>query len=106
VSLIVVSKHRFDMDHLGGPGLKITPVVKGEDGEVRVESWCNQPDPQVQVIITDAEGREVVKGEGTDVTLRIPQVHLWDGVDDPYLYHATLQLLENGQIVDEIQSAF
>lgn len=106
VSLIVVSKHRFDMDHLGGPGLKITPVVKGEDGEVRVESWCNQPDPQVQVIITDAEGREVVKGEGTDVTLRIPQVHLWDGVDDPYLYHATLQLLDNGQMVDEIQSAF
>ncbi len=106
VNLILVSKHRFDMDHLGGPGLKITPQVKGEDGLVRVESWCNVEDPRVEVILTDAQGREVARGEGTDVTFTIPQVHLWDGVEDPYLYNATLRLMENGKAVDQIQSAF
>ena len=106
VNLILVSKHRFDMDHLGGPGLKITPQVKGEDGLVRVESWCNVEDPRVEVILTDAQGLEVARGEGTDVTFTIPQVHLWDGVEDPYLYNATLRLMENGKAVDQIQSAF
>lgn len=26
VELVVVNKHRFSMDHFGGPGLKVTPV--------------------------------------------------------------------------------
>ena len=106
VSLIVVSKHRFAMDHFGGPGLKVTPKVKGSDGEVRVESWCNVESPNVEVILTDREGSQVAKGTGTDVTLRIENVHLWDGVADPYLYNATLRLVENGSVVDEIGCRF
>lgn len=106
VNLIVVNRHRFAMDHFGGPGLKVTPKVKGADGEVRVESWCNVENPDVEVILTDREGREVARGRGTDVTLRIENVHLWDGVADPYLYHATLRLLENGTVVDEIGCRF
>ena len=106
VSLIVVSKHRFAMDHFGGPGLKVTPKVKGSDGEVRVESWCNVESPNVEVILTDREGNQVAKGTGTDVTLRIENVHLWDGVADPYLYNATLRLVENGSVVDEIGCRF
>ena len=43
VELVVVNKHRFSMDHFGGPGLKVTPRVAGADGEVRVESWNNAP---------------------------------------------------------------
>lgn len=106
VELVVVNKHRFSMDHFGGPGLKVTPQVAGADGEVRVESWNNAPDAQVEVILTDAEGREVARGEGADVTLRIPDVHLWDGVADPYLYRATVRLVENGEAVDEIGCRF
>ena len=106
VSLIVVSKHHFAMDHFGGPGLKVTPKVKGSDGEVRVESWCNVESPNVEVILTDREGNQVAKGTGTDVTLRIENVHLWDGVADPYLYNATLRLVENGSVVDEIGCRF
>lgn len=106
VNLIVVNKHRFAMDYYGGPGLKVTPKVKGTDGEVRVESWCNVEAPEVEVILTDREGNQVAKGTGTDVTLRIENVHLWDGVADPYLYNATLRLMENGSVVDEIGCRF
>ncbi|WP_298733180.1 glycoside hydrolase family 2 TIM barrel-domain containing protein, partial [uncultured Subdoligranulum sp.] len=106
VNLIVVNKHRFCMDHFGGPGLKVTPTVQGADGDVRVESWCNVEDPEVEVVLTDRDGNEVARGTGTDITLRIENVHLWDGVADPYLYTATLRLMENGSAVDEVSCRF
>ena len=36
VNLICVNKSHFDLDYYGGPGLKITPVVEGQDANVEV----------------------------------------------------------------------
>ena len=106
VNLLVVSKSHFDLDYFGGPGLQVTPKVKGKDAQVRVQSYTNTEDPQVQVVLTDAAGNQVAAGEGADVTLTIPNVHLWHGVKDPYLYRATLTLVENGRPVDQITTRF
>ena len=104
--LVVVSKDHFDMDYFDGPGFQVTPTVDGKDGKVRVQSWTNVKDPEVTVTLTDADGKTVASGKGTDVELVIPRVHLWDGVEDPYLYTATLQLVENGKPVDEVSCRF
>ena len=106
VTLLVVNKHHFDLEFFGGPGLRITPVLDGTTGKIRVESWTNVETPTVEVTLTDAAGVTVARGQGTDVTLDIPNVHLWDGVEDPYLYTATLHLVENGVAVDQISSHF
>ena len=106
VNLMVVSKTHFDLDHFGGPGIKVTPTVQGTTGKVQVESYPNNSDAQVKVVLTDHVGNEVAAGEGTNVTLDIANVHLWDGVKDPYLYRATVQLLENGVVVDEVSTRF
>ena len=106
VRLLIVSRHHFDLDHFGGPGLRVTPKVDGTDAKVRVQSWANVTEPQVAVALTDAQGNLVARGEGADVTLTISDVHLWDGLEDPYLYTATLQLLEDGKAVDEISCPF
>ena len=106
VRLLIVSRHHFDLDHFGGPGLRVTPKVDGTDAKVRVQSWANVAEPQVAVALTDAQGNLVARGEGADVTLTISDVHLWDGLEDPYLYTATLQLLEDGKAVDEISCPF
>ncbi len=106
VNLVVVSSRRFEMDHFGGPGLMVTPTVSGTEGRVRVQSWHNAPGAAVQVSLADAAGRQVACGEGEDVTLSIPDVHLWDGVRDPYLYTATLKLVEGGEVLDEIGCRF
>ncbi len=104
--LVVVGKDHFDMDYFGGPGFQVTPTVDGKDGKVRVQSWTNVKDPEVTVTLTDADGKTVASGKGTDVELVIPRVHLWDGVEDPYLYTATLQLVEDGKPVDEVSCRF
>ena len=106
VTLLVVNKHHFDLDFFGGPGLRITPALDGTTGKIRVESWTNVENPTVEVTLTDAAGTTVASGQGSDVTLDIPNVHLWDGVKDPYLYTATLRLVENGTTVDQIFSRF
>ena len=106
VTLLVVNKHHFDLDFFGSPGLRITPALDGTTGKIRVESWTNVENPTVEVTLTDAAGTTVASGQGTDVTLDIPNVHLWDGVKDPYLYTATLRLVENGTAVDQISSRF
>ena len=106
VNMIVVNKKHFDLDYFGGPGVQITPKVQGKNAAVYVKSWHNAPEAQVLVRILDAEHNTVAEGKGTDVTMYVQNVHFWDGLRDPYLYTAVLQLVVNGQVVDEISSRF
>jgi len=106
VKLIVLNKNHFDMDYYGGSGLAVTPEVSGTDGKVRVRTWHNAEDAQVLVTLLDAQGYQVAAGRGTDVTLTINNVHLWDGLQDPYLYRCKAVLQVNGQDVDCVQTNF
>ena len=106
VNIIIVNKKHFDLEYFGGPGLQITPQVLEKNGRVNIKSWHNAPEAQVEIQILDAEGKVVAEGNGTDTTLQLENVHLWDGIKDPYLYTAVLKLSVEGQIVDEICSRF
>ncbi len=106
VHVIVVNKNHFDLDYFGGPGLQITPKVDGKNAIVNIKSWHNAENAEVLIRLLDAEGNVVAEGSGTDASLQIEQVHLWDGLKDPYLYKAVLQLSVNGEVVDEISSRF
>ncbi len=105
VELLTVSRDHFDLDYWGGQGLKLTPSVEGTNGKVRVEAFV-KGEGTVQIALLDAGGKTVAEGEGTDLTLTIPNVHLWDGVEDPYLYTAVASLIRDGQAMDEVRSAF
>ncbi|MBR4059082.1 MAG: glycoside hydrolase family 2 protein [Lachnospiraceae bacterium] len=106
VHVIVVNKNHFDLDYFGGPGLQITPKVDGKNAIVNIKSWHNAENAEVLIRLLDAEGNVIAEGSGTDDSLQIEQVHLWDGLKDPYLYKAVLQLSVNGEVVDEISSRF
>ena len=106
VLLIVVSKDHFDMDYWSGSGLKITPLPEGKDGKDRVETFHKVDGASVAVRLLDADGKTVAGGDGTDVTLTIPGVHLWDGVKDPYLYSCEADLIVDGKVADQVSSAF
>jgi beta-galactosidase len=106
VLLRIVPAEHFDLDFLGSEGIKVTPKPQGDDGVVRVESFHAVEDAQVQVDILDANGGEVVSGTGSDVTLTIPKVHLWDGVKDPYCYSARVRLCRKDTVLDEVSVTF
>jgi len=106
VLLVVVHKDHFELDYLGGEGMKITPTVEDEDGRVRVESFHKVDGAEVKLRLLDAQGEAVATGAGTDTTLTIPNVHLWDGVKDPYLYTCEATLVVNGEEVDQVSARF
>ena len=110
VYLVCVADTHFDLDYYGAPGIKVTPTVKGEDAEVEVELFVTgkQDGDEIEVTLTDAEGGCVasVKGEDTKATLKIENVHLWQGRPDPYLYTAEAKILRGGEAIDAVKAEF
>ncbi|MCD8069200.1 MAG: glycoside hydrolase family 2 protein, partial [Lachnospiraceae bacterium] len=106
VELLIVNKAHFDLDYYGSPGFQVTPAVEGENGRIRAVSYPVGNYDRVRVSVLDAEGREAALGEGTDVSLVIPAVHLWDGVRDPYLYTAVFTLFQGEGEVDRVSARF
>ena len=87
VNLISVPEQHFELLKDGTLGIKVTPVVDLEkkSATVTVETWHNAGSVDITV---NGETKTV---EHT-AEFVIENVHLWDGVDDPYLYTATAQL--------------
>lgn len=100
VRLMIIGREHFSLDE-GGYGVKITAVPEGKRGRVRVESRHNAENAAVRVRILDAEGKLAAEASGTDCTLMLEQVRLWDGLRDPYLYTACLTLERAGEVLDE-----
>ena len=135
VTLIGVNEDHFELDHYGTPGFKVTPVVKDDSAMVEVEAFVQAKEGcQVEFQIYDAagalvgsktveessqqtaEGGKCTREEvGKSAALEslavsaefvIQQPHLWDGIDDPYLYTAKAKLLKNGEVQDEVTAPF
>ena len=106
VKLLIVNKYHFDLDYYGGPGIAVDAAVEGADAAVHVRTWHNLQEGKVKLEILDAQGAVAAEGEGADATIRISDVHLWDGLDDPYLYTCRATLLEEGEPVDSISTTF
>ena len=110
VNIVCVSESHFDLDYFGTPGLKITPDVDGANAHVEIECWVTgmKGSQTLRYTVCDADGATVASAEGTDtkVTLDIENVTLWNGRKNPYLYTATIELLEGGEVVDNVSSRF
>ena len=93
VNLIVVPASHFELGYCGTPGIKVTPVVNLEEKNavVTVETWQTK----AESVTIEAAGQVVtvpsVAGYAK-AEFAIEHVHLWDGIDDPYLYTATATL--------------
>ena len=122
VEFLIVNKAHFDLDYYGGPGMKYTTQVEGADAKVNVSAYVNEEalvaGVTVKVLLKDAEGNIVASGEQKPeqitkstakagsreiaFTLDVPKVHLWNGLEDPYLYILQAQLVQEDKVVDEI----
>lgn len=139
VKAIVVPKAHFALDRAGSQGIKVTPVLEGDEAMVTVEAWVDGPAEKVRFFVgapaaetdaaaeppgkltstdgsnepmekaasaaeppaqTDAaaemSGQEapVIDGRATAV-FTIKKVRRWDGINDPFLYTATAQIVNS-----------
>ena len=110
VNLICVNDSHFDLDYYGGPGLMITPEVDGTDAKVTVEAFAkNLKDGQTLVYtIYDKDENELDKIETTEskATFEMKNVTLWQGRKNPYLYCCEVEIVENGEVIDNVCNRF
>ena len=99
VYIIEAPAVRFDLDYLGGEGVKVTPIVN-EDGSatVTVDSYITGATDGGTVkcdilfdgeVVATAEAPATAK---TTLTYTLENPILWDGVENPALYTAKVTL--------------
>lgn len=111
VSLITVSNSHFDLDYYGGTGLKVSSDIKDQQAVVHIDAYITNPisEQTVEISIKDREGRicaavNLPAKEQISAKLMIPNVHLWQGVEDPYLYTVDCFLVVHNEVVDQIST--
>ncbi len=110
VSILCVSESHFDLDYYGGPGLQVTPAIEGKDANVEVIAYVTgmKDGLKLRYTIKAACGCEIatLTTADTKVNLEIKDVHLWHGRKDPYLYTATVELLDGETVLDNVSTRF
>lgn len=101
VNLITVPEAHFELCKDGTPGIKVTPVLQDGKATVTVETWQeNGEEVRVQIgkqyCVAQNEGGKAV------AVFTLDNPHLWDGLNDPYLYEVKASLLHNGSVDDEV----
>lgn len=99
VRLVVLPRVHFDMDTLGGCGVRVTPRVNA-DGSA-----------DVQVTARSTGGRAVfeligMKLEGSEAAFHIEHPLLWQGRKNPHLYTLKASLYDGDTLADALESPF
>ncbi len=110
VNIIGVSTTHFALEEFGGSGVKVTPVIDGDDADVLIETQIENltADDKIRFEITDADKKTVCDKTSKECKeeLKIRNVHLWDGVKDPYLYHLTVSVIRGNEVIDAVETLF
>ncbi|MDO4622028.1 MAG: glycoside hydrolase family 2 TIM barrel-domain containing protein [Eubacteriales bacterium] len=112
VYLITVSESHFDLDYFGSSGLRITPHIEGDTAAIdfmtysvgfaeEIRVTVAETGDQLSLALSNENGKLVGSG-----SIIIPNVHLWNGLEDPYLYHVKAELIRNSEIVDCVEDRF
>ena len=97
VHMLIVPQSHFALDNHGAPALRVTPKVADDlqSAVVTIEAACESTPDGTEVLFT-VEGvgkkRALVQDGKAVAVFDIENVHLWDGVADPYLYSAAAVL--------------
>ena len=105
VYLIHGNMQHFDiMDH-GSKGVIVTPRIVENKCEVEIEAWFTGGD-EIEFNIGELNKKEKVNGNYFKCAIEIDNPHLWDGLNDPYLYKLNSKLYKDNELKDELDINF
>ena len=121
VRLIAVGRVSLDLLDHGGPGAYLTTVeTSAEQARIKVALRLRNHEgipvrAMIRTRLADAAGKPVVEAltavnvDGTvvqqDLSLVVPNPHLWQGRTDPYLYRLRVTVTVDGQPTDDWEQA-
>ena len=120
VSLVFTRKTHLDLMDYGSSGVyaKTTSIASG-GAQVQVRARVRNDSEQSEALVlrtqlVDAQGKVAAQQEQSVTVapasveertenVAVPHPHLWQGVEDPYLYHLVVELSNNSaQLVDRV----
>ncbi|QQV79499.1 DUF4982 domain-containing protein (plasmid) [Sphingomonas aliaeris] len=124
VRLVATDPVHLDMLDAGGPGIRATTdaIVDGT-ARITVASKIRNDAAKAQALtvvtrLIEASGRvageqttdirlQPATGSAATATLNIPRAHLWQGVDNPYLYRLSVEIRgRDGRVRDRLDQPF
>lgn len=117
-SLLIVSPTHVGLGDYGSLGVYLTPQRIAADGaSVRVRTLVDGAKAatgDVHVVVRDASGAAVAEQVApfradpeetstVEESVAIPRPHLWQGRADPYLYQVSVELLQDGRVIDRVE---
>lgn len=123
VTLIATQKLHIDLLDYGSSGIYVTPSnITSENADIAIRVKIANDSAAdsgitVKAEIMDKGGNTVAAGSTTShipagkkgeagLKVNLPFPVLWNGVENPYLYHAKITLLHNDKVLDEYMQAF
>ena len=110
VVLITVPSTHFALREDGTPGIRITPKADPakHSADILVETKVEGTADGAKVTISACGQEQTVPVENgsAKALLHVENVHLWDGVSDPYLYTAKAVLMADGKEPDQVSARF
>ena len=110
VVLITVPSTHFALREDGTPGIRITPEadLAKHSADILVETKVEGTADGAKVTISACGQEQTVPVENgsAKALLHVENVHLWDGVSDPYLYTAKAVLTADGKEPDQVSARF
>ena len=110
VNIICVASSHFTLEYYGSCGIMVTPEIAGKDAKVEVQLYItnHKETQEFKYSVYDNENNLVTENilKENKFEFTISDVHLWDGIDDPYLYYITAELIEEGIVIDNIKTHF
>lgn len=115
VSLQVYGKAHLASEGFGHKRMHVaTPEVSKQKAEIEISADLTgkSGDYDILTSIKDAQGNIILEDEASQgigtfkrsLTLDAP--HLWNGVKDPYLYTASIEVRKNGETIDRTETRF
>ena len=104
VDLIVMNRRHFEFQPDFSNPLRCTPKTDGKKSSLKVE--CITPsDAIVSLSLLDKEGNKVADLEPNKENT-LENIHLWNGLEDPYLYTVKGQLIDNrtNEVLDTVET--
>ncbi|NEG96376.1 beta-galactosidase [Bifidobacterium sp. SMB2] len=113
VEVLVVNPTHFDLDYHGGPGVTVSSTIGGNGSALLdARAWVTgaKAGDQVNFQILDEDGNEVacaaqpadLDGGKVRTLVEIPDAHLWQGTEDPYLYEVVATVIRHNEVLDEV----
>lgn len=102
VTLEIVPKNHFAYREYAAPSIKATPTVKDGSGVLSVSTNVNG-EGDVLITLLDADNKVVATNKENEEII-VKDVHLWNGIIDPYLYTVKAELIINNQVIDTVST--